>query len=243
MPVTGQAARALIELRARIFTGALRAGDRLAEIPLAEALGMSRTPIRLALAELQSEGLAVAQPGGGFAVRAFSVREIDDAIALRGQLEGMAARLVAEHGVPRGLSRRLHDALEAGDKALARGALDPDSLDAYSAMNTALHAAIVESAGNEALSRAIAAVEALPFAGASALVPNPGSTPQRLRLLTFAHQQHHLLVEALEAGQSSRAEALAREHADNARRNLRLILETGDPGGPAALIARTDNAA
>ncbi|WP_270938317.1 GntR family transcriptional regulator, partial [Falsiroseomonas oryzae] len=55
----GQAARALIELRARIFTGRLRAGERLAEIPLAEALGMSRTPVRLALAELQAEGLAV----------------------------------------------------------------------------------------------------------------------------------------------------------------------------------------
>jgi GntR family transcriptional regulator of vanillate catabolism len=243
MAVSGQAARALIELRARIFTGTLRAGDRLAEIPLAEALGMSRTPVRLALAELQSEGLVVAAPGGGFAVRAFTAREIDDAIALRGQLEGMAARLVAEHGVPRGLSRKLQEALEAGDHALGRGVLDAEATEAYAAMNGALHAAIVEAAGNAALSRAIAMVEALPFAGASALVPSPASGEQRHRLLTFAHQQHHLLVEALEAGQGSRAEALAREHADNARRNLRLILEAGDAVGPAALIARGADAA
>jgi GntR family transcriptional regulator of vanillate catabolism len=238
MSVSGQAARALIELRARIFTGALRAGDRLAEIPLAEALGMSRTPVRLALAELQAEGLAVPAPGGGFAVRAFTVREIDDAIALRGQLEGMAARLVAEHGVPRGLSRRLHAALEAGDAALARGVLDAPALDAYTAMNTDLHAAIVEAAGNEPLARALAMVQALPFAAASALVPSPASDDRRFRLLTFAHAQHHLLVEALEAGQGSRAEALAREHADNARRNLRLILDAGEASGPAALIDR-----
>ena len=235
MAVTGQAARALIELRARIFTGRLRAGDRLAEIPLAEALGMSRTPVRLALAELEAEGLAVPAAGGGFAVRAFSVREIDDAIAVRGQLEGMAARLVAEHGVPRGLSRRLHDALGAGDAALARGVLDAAALDAYAAMNTALHAAIVEAAGNTALTRALGLVEALPFAAASALVPGPGAAP--LRLLTYAHEQHHRLLEALEAGQGARAEALAREHADNARRNLRLVLESGDAAGPAALIA------
>jgi GntR family transcriptional regulator, vanillate catabolism transcriptional regulator len=240
MSLTGQAARALIELRARIFTGRLRAGDRLAEIPLAEALGMSRTPIRLALSALQSEGLAVPAPGGGFAVRAFTVREVDDAVALRGQLEGMAARLVAEHGVSRGLARRLHEALEQGDAALARGVLDEEALDAYSGMNTALHAAIAEAAGNEPLSRAIAAVEALPFASASALVPSPRSAPQRHRLLTFAHQQHHLLVEALEAGQGMRAEALAREHADNARRNLRLILDSGEAEGLAALIAFKD---
>jgi GntR family transcriptional regulator of vanillate catabolism len=241
--LSGQAARALIELRSRIFTGRLRAGERLAEIPLAEALGMSRTPVRLALSELQAEGLTVPAPGGGFAVRAFTAREIDDAIAVRAQLEGMAARLVAEHGVPRGLSRRLHDALDQGDAALARGVLDAEVTDAYVAMNGALHAAIVEAAGNAALSRALALVQALPFASASALVPSPASAPQRLRLLNFAHQQHHLLVEALEAGQGSRAEALAREHADIARRNLRLILEAGDAEGPAALIARAADAA
>jgi GntR family transcriptional regulator of vanillate catabolism len=242
MALNGQAARALIELRSRIFTGRLRAGERLAEIPLAEALGMSRTPVRLALSGLQAEGLAVPAPGGGFAVRAFSAREIDDAIAVRAQLEGMAARLVAEHGVPRGLSRRLHAALEQGDAALARGVLDAEATDAYVAMNGALHAAIVEAAGNEALSRALALVQALPFASASALVPAAASA-QRLRLLTIAHQQHHWLVEALEAGQGTRAEALAREHADIARRNLRLILDSGGAEGVAALIARDADAA
>ncbi len=238
MAVTGQAARALIALRARIFTGGLRAGERLAEIPLAEALGMSRTPVRLALAELQAEGLVVPASGGGFCVRAFTAREIDDAIALRGQLEGMAARLVAEHGVPRGLARRLRAALAEGDSALARGVLDEEALEAYAAMNAALHAAIVEAAGNAALARALATVEALPFAGASALLPAGANDPSRFRLLALAHEQHHLLVEALEAGQGTRAEALAREHADVARRNLKLILDAGGPHGPAALIAR-----
>lgn len=237
MAVTGQAARALIALRARIFTGALRAGDRLAEIPLAEALGMSRTPVRLALAELQAEGLVVPAPGGGFRVRAYTTAEIDDAIALRGQLEGMAARLVAEHGMARALARRLQEALAEGDAALARGVLDEEAIARYGAMNRVLHAAIVEAAGNAALARAIAAVEALPFAGASALLGAGAANPARLRLLVFAHEQHHLLVEALAAGQGSRAEALAREHADVARRNLKLILEAGESIGPAALLA------
>ena len=54
-------------------------------------------------------------------------------IALRGQPEGMAARLVAEHGVTRGLSRILHAALEAGDAALARGVLDEDAVEGHAA--------------------------------------------------------------------------------------------------------------
>ena len=237
MSLTGQAGRALMEVRALIFAGQLRPHDRLAEIPLAEQLGMSRTPVRLALAALEKEGLVVPAAGGGFLVRAFSAREIDDAIAVRGQLEGMAARLVAEHGVTRALSRTLHEALQAGDRALAGTALDAAALDAYTAMNTTLHGAILEAAGNAALSRALAMVEALPFASASALVPSPGSAPSRLRLLTYAHEQHHRLVEALEAGQGSRAESIASEHADNARRNLALILEAGDATAPGLLLA------
>lgn len=237
MSLTGQAGRALMDLRARIFSGALRPNDRLAEIPLAETLDMSRTPVRLALAALEKEGLVVPAPGGGFLVRTFSVREIDDAIAVRGQLEGMAARLVAEHGVPRGLSRTLRDALEAGDRALAGDGLDAAALDAYAAMNTTLHAAILEAAGNAALARAMAVIDALPFASASALVPSPGSAPARRHLLTYAHEQHHRLVEALESGQGSRAEAIATEHADNARRNLALILAAGDATAPGLLLS------
>jgi GntR family transcriptional regulator, vanillate catabolism transcriptional regulator len=233
-----QTTRVLMGLRERIFGGELKPGERLAEIPLAEALGASRTPVRLALAELEREGLVVAVPSGGFAVRAFTVREIEDAIALRGTLEGMAARLVAEHGVPRRLARELADCLAAGDAAVAEA-----SEQAYAEMNARFHAAIVEAAENAALIRAIAQVSALPFASASALVPDARTFGPRRALLTQAHHQHHLLVEALTAGQGARAEALAREHAENARRNLRLILDSdAPPPAVAQLLALRETA-
>lgn len=228
--MASQTTRVLMGLRSRIFAGALRPGERLAEIPLAEALGASRTPVRLALAELEREGLVVAVPSGGFAVRGFTVREIEDAIALRGTLEGMAARLVAEQGVPRRLARELAGCLAAGDVAVAEG-----SEQAYAEMNARFHALIVEASENAALVRAIAQVSALPFASASALVPDARSAAPRRALLAHAQHQHHLLVEALTAGQGARAEALAREHAENARRNLRLILDSDAP--PAAVVS------
>jgi GntR family transcriptional regulator of vanillate catabolism len=236
--MASQTTRVLMGLRQRIFSGALKPGERLAEIALAEALGASRTPVRLALAELEREGLVVAMPMGGFAVRGFTVREIEDAIALRGTLEGMAARLVAEQGVPRRLARELAECLDAGDAAVAEG-----SEQAYAEMNARFHAAIVDASGNAVLARAIAQVSALPFASASALVADARSSAARLALLAQAQHQHHLLVEALCAGQSARAEALAREHAENARRNLRLILDSdAPPQAVASLLALRESA-
>ncbi|MBS7791955.1 GntR family transcriptional regulator [Roseococcus sp. SDR] len=228
--MAGHPTRIAHALRARIFAGEHPPGSRLAEIPLAEALGVSRTPIRLALAQLEAEGLVQASAGGGFLVRRFTLPEIEDAIAVRGQLEGMAARLVAEQGLSPATRQAMEASLAAGDAALEAPLLDAAALAAYGDMNSRLHAILLEAAGNDALSRALAAITALPFAAASALVPHEGSAAARHALLRHAHHQHHLLVEALVAGQGSRAEGLMREHAENARRNLRLILAAGEPG-------------
>jgi GntR family transcriptional regulator of vanillate catabolism len=235
--MAGQHHRLAHELRARIFAGALPAGARLAEIPLADSLGASRTPVRLALAQLEAEGLVEPAPGGGFLVRRFTLPEIEDAIAVRGQLEGMAARLLAEQGPVPEARHSLDDCLKAGDVALDQPILDAAALAAYGEMNDRLHAIIRESAGNAALTRALAAVTALPFASASALVPHEGSARARHALLRHAHHQHHLLAEAIAAGQGARAEALMREHAENARRNLRLILAAGEAGVASLLTA------
>ncbi|MBY0335344.1 MAG: GntR family transcriptional regulator [Acetobacteraceae bacterium] len=226
--MAGQPQRIAQTLRQQIFDGSHAAGARLAEIPLAEALGVSRTPVRLALAQLEAEGLILAAPGGGFLVRRFTLAEVEDAIAVRGQLEGMAARLLAEQGLSPAARHALDACLAAGDEALGAPTLDAAALASYGEMNDRLHAIILAGSGNAALARALGAVTALPFAAASALVPHEGSRAARHELLRHAHRQHHLLVEALAAGQGTRAEALMREHAENARHNLRLILAAGE---------------
>jgi tripartite-type tricarboxylate transporter receptor subunit TctC len=77
------------------FDEADSAGQRLAEIPLAQQLGVSRTPVRRALAMLAQEGLVSESESRGYLVREFSFQEVLDAIDLRGVLEGHAARSVA----------------------------------------------------------------------------------------------------------------------------------------------------
>src|SRR5215813_12762036 len=93
--------RAIVRIREMILRGQLTSGRRVAEAPLAEMLGMSRTPVRQALPVLAQEGLLAEHETRGYVVRGFTTADILDAIDLRGVLEGLAARRVAERGISR----------------------------------------------------------------------------------------------------------------------------------------------
>ena len=79
-----QSLDALLKLRDLILNGGLAPGERVSELPMVERLGVSRTPVRLALVKLEHEGLLEALPSGGYMVKAFGYDEIVDAIELRG---------------------------------------------------------------------------------------------------------------------------------------------------------------
>src|SRR5690349_22649994 len=94
--VASQNARAFVRMRELLLRGEVARGERISELPLVARLGMSRTPIRLALERLAHIGLLESAATGGFTVRAFTLAEVRDAIEVRGVLEGTAARLAAE---------------------------------------------------------------------------------------------------------------------------------------------------
>src|SRR3954469_1055573 len=93
---SSQTMKATAGLRQLLLDGTFPSGERVPELRLVDELGVSRTPLRIALMTLEHEGLLETLPGGGFVVRAFSRSDIDDAIELRGVLEGTAARFAAE---------------------------------------------------------------------------------------------------------------------------------------------------
>ena len=215
----------LMQLRDLVLRGEFAPGQRLAEQQLAERLGASRTPVRAALVTLEQEGLVEANETGKYLVRQFTPREVADAIAVRGHLEGMAARLVAEHGVSRQLQLDLEACLAEGDRLFEADQLDYDSYAGYAAMNDRFHALILEASGNRALQRAVALNNALPFAPASAMLPMQSSLKQDRDWMFYAHKQHHMLFDALRRGEGVRAQALAVEHTEVAQMNLRMALE------------------
>jgi GntR family transcriptional regulator of vanillate catabolism len=229
---TGQ--RVLVTLRRMISAGELAAGERLAEIPLAARLGVSRMPIRMAFRELEQEGLLVRAGVRGFTVRAVSPAEIAGAVEVRGVLEGLAARLVAERGVSKKTLKELVDCLTAGDEVLGKGWFDEADAPAYLEMNVRFHKAIIDAAGNPAIRDALARNDHLPFASVKALAVDRNDLAGEYRRLNYAHMQHHAIVEAIAAGQGARAEALMREHANAVLRYTAL-----DPARDGVAILRS----
>src|SRR5580700_10031410 len=86
----------LDELRQSIIAGRLNPGERLIERELISMMGVSRTVIREALRQLESEGLVAIVPNKGPIVRTLTLEEAHDLYAIRAVLEGLAARLFVE---------------------------------------------------------------------------------------------------------------------------------------------------
>lgn len=223
-----QSLKALLGIRDLIMSGRIAAGERLSEIPLAEQLGISRTPVRAALARLEQEGLLEKSPSGSYFARAFTIEEVVDALELRGVLEGTAARLAAERGAdPRKFSDISH-VVEAIGRAIAPGPLEMD-FEAYVQGNDEFHRLLAGLSGSETIRREIERAVSLPFASPSAFLEKQEDVPAFRQSLIGAQEQHRAILDAIERREGARAEAIAREHARLARRNLEYVLSS-DPG-------------
>ena len=218
-----QTTRALLSLRDLLLSGEFPPGTRMSELPLVERLGVSRTPLRLALANLEHEGLLENLDGGGYAVRQFTMDEIHDAIELRGVLEGTAARFAAERGTSPDQLDRMRLLIAEMDPVVHRS--DLDSFWQYVDCNREFHALLLEAAASPVLERSLERIVALPFASPSAMVQAQAEIPESREILVIAQSHHRGLHEAIERREAVRAEALAREHARVALRNLEIVLD------------------
>jgi GntR family transcriptional regulator of vanillate catabolism len=242
-----QTGRTLLNLRGMLLRGDFQAGERLSELPLVARLGVSRTPIRLALDRLAHEGLLEPSPTGGFVVRAFSVEDIWDAIETRGILEGAAARLASErleHDSELVQLREYRDEMDAmirlnGDPDKIAEP-DIDSFARYLDLNEAFHSEIVTLAKSAMLRRALDRVTSVPFASPSALVYVRARLPKAPQMFAIAHEHHRAIVESIEHRQGARAEAVAREHSRMTRHNVELALSDASilSGVPGASLIR-----
>ena len=217
--------RALLQLRELILSGELAGGSRIAELAIVERLGVSRTPVRAALARLEQEGLLEALPNGGYVVQTFSERDIADAIELRGTLEGLLARLAAERGAPGAMLIDARKCLRIIDTVLAAPALNDEGFSQYVALNSRFHALVWEMADSPTIVRQLDKVLSLPFASPSGFVVLQAHSQRARDMLVVAQDQHHQVLDAIEQREGSRAEAILREHSRLAQRNLREVLD------------------
>jgi GntR family transcriptional regulator, vanillate catabolism transcriptional regulator len=239
-----QGLAAVLGLRQLILDGELCAGDRLSEVRLAARLEVSRTPLRLALAQLEHEGLLEPVAGGGFVVRSFSGRQVADAIDLRGVLEGTAARLAAERNSgPRALGELIACVAKLDRIISGEHRATGDDFELYVELNEAFHTELFALASSDVLRDAYERVLALPFASPSAFLLVQAEADSFDPTLEAGHAQHHAILDAIERGDGEQAEKLARKHAHLAQDNLEAVLrrEAGLAGLPGSSLISVDD--
>jgi DNA-binding GntR family transcriptional regulator len=177
-----------------------RAEIRLDERRLALDFGISRTPVREAIAQLEREGFVRTVPRRGIYVIRKTKREVIEMITAWAALESMAARLITQKASDEEIAslRQMFARFEGGELH-AR-------LDEYSEVNIEFHQAIIRMSGNDAL---------------IALAENLFTHMRMIRRKTIGEKDradrsirdHMNIIEALEARDTARAEALVRDHA------------------------------
>lgn len=229
-----QIERTVLSVRELILKGEFAPGTRVSEAPLTGRLGVSRTPVRLALERLAHEGLLEPYPTGGFIVRRFTLEDVWDGIEVRGLLEGAAARLAAER------LRHEHDVHALRALQLEMDALGEPTLEtfpSYLDLNERFHTEILRLARSEMVRHALDRLLATPLASRSALVSLQSRFPEASDIFTVGRDQHLRIIEAISRRQGTRAEAIAREHAQITRRALEFAVAHAEtlsalPGGP-----------
>lgn len=202
-------------LRKRIFDGALPPGAHLMELPLAGELGVSRTPVRDALARLTDEGLLVYQPNRGFVVRRFESKDVFDAFSLRATLEGMGCRLVGERGLDERTRARLEGLLDQQHSILHSQEWSAELALAWQDLNLEFHYALLELADNPWLTEAVRRARQLPIIFDSKSRPHDHDALLLLYRRDHSRQalaEHRQIVQALVRHEVVRAEGLMREH-------------------------------
>jgi len=227
--------RVLAALRQAITSGELAPNTQLSESALAAQFGTSRTPIREALKQLQTEKLVRIVPRVGTFVTELSWQEIIEISLVKEVLEGLAARLVAQRG-DRSALAALERNLDESDLATASNANAR-----YVELVREFHDLIVEHSRNQKLLEHYTTVmNQYPY---SRLVFASLQQPARP---TKSLSEHYAIFHAIAAGDGDAAEIAMRTHSASARRALAATLlqsaapdsEPADAASDAASSAR-----
>ncbi|MFZ4530642.1 MAG: GntR family transcriptional regulator [Alsobacter sp.] len=201
-------------IRQAIVEGRLTTGRRLPEAEMASWLGISRTPLRQALARLELDGLVETLPRAGLVIASLDEDAVAELYGMREVLEGTAAGLAAQSATERDIDRLVQLAASA---APAPG----DGVALYR-LNRAFHEAIYVAAHNRYLLKTLQALhDSLALLGPTTLTA-PGRPDA-------ARGEHERIVAAIVARDAGAAETAARAHIRNGfllRRRRRL-----DAGG------------
>lgn len=189
------------KIRAEIIRGTFKPGERLVEPKLAKNLGISRTPIREALRQLEGEGFIEIVPRRGAIVKELTLKDIDDLYAIKANLEGLAARQACE----RLKNRDLEKLSKINEKFKEITDKNPNVVEEYMKYNVDFHNFFIQSSNNNKLIEILDGLSKNFQRLKSVLVSDASRTVD-------AASEHEQIIEAFLSGDPDLVEQKVRDH-------------------------------
>lgn len=195
------------EIREGILSGKYKQQEELKEIALAEELGVSRTPVREALRQLELEGLVKIIPNKGAYVIGLTERDIRDIYAVRSELEGLCARWATEH-ITEEQKKELSENVELSEFYASKG-----NFTQLCELDSRFHEILYQASESRIMEHMM-----LKF----------HHYVERVRRMSFAtdgraensNREHRMILNAIEERDPDRAAELAHQHMLNTVRNI-----------------------
>ncbi|WP_432472794.1 GntR family transcriptional regulator [Amphritea sp. HPY] len=187
------------EIENEIIAGELKPGDRLDETVLSKRFGVSRTPIREALLQLEATGLIEMRARKGASVASIDLKDLLEMFEVMSELEGMCGRLAARRASPEDIDviRKAHAESEAAAK-------DRD-YDRYYNFNVTFHEVLYQASRNSYLASETISLR-------NRLAPYRKTQLRNANRIMDSFKEHGLILKAIEDRDADKVEALLKEH-------------------------------
>jgi DNA-binding GntR family transcriptional regulator len=201
------------EIKRRILEGIIPPGHPILENGMAGELGISRTPLREALARLRHEDLVIAIPRKGIFVNSLSADDMEEIADMLEGLEGIAVKLAAKRATETDLAR-IEDAVRAQEEALRK-----DDRQAWSVADEEFHNAVLDAARNRRIQEVVSRVK-VQWRRQQALTIRLRPKP------TFSTEGHRATLEAIRSRDGELARQIDQRHRAKVNRMLIDILRS-----------------
>ncbi|MCX8044609.1 MAG: GntR family transcriptional regulator [Desulfobacterota bacterium] len=206
--------KVFIAIEDAVLSGRYKPGECLVESKLATELGVSRTPVREALTQLEREGLVELVPNKGALVTGISPKDIQDIYTIRIMIEGLAARWAAEY-IDEEELKELQDAIELEEFYTLK-----NDIEHLIQLDSRFHHIIYKASKSRPLLYMLKTFHQYIQHARTLSLERPGRAYKAL-------QEHKLIFQAIKEHDGQRAEQLTADHIRKASANLLNVINSG----------------
>ena len=196
------------KIRSDILNGKYKRGEELVESSIGKELGISRTPVREAIRQLELEGLVQLVPNKGAFVTGISEKDVRDIYLIRARLEGLAARMAAKNITP-----ELLDAMEE-TVVLSEYHEKKEHYEQVCEMDSKFHKLLYKASGSRILEHTLTDFHQYVQRVRMASI-------MKKRRMEKSNDEHDAILTAIREHDEEKAELVATRHISNTVENLK----------------------